>query len=885
MSKKTKKRHALTLVPNVPAQSKPTAQQAAEEGTRFTDLEATARGFIASGDWASLLELGRTPLTTVRETDRPAAKVLILRARVRGLFPDFAGPVHMVVGDQHTELASALELLAECFDTFYAEPEFDLYINTRRWTLTDSIAVFEQLSRACMVAPNLKWIRSLRVRAMRLLTLEDYRDEPLTEGEHTALSALPNVSAVLNDVYAVALDSLEGEEASLLLAALRVELEMVVAEPWDHDRVIASLARLPSPAAETLPPSNRLNSRTGPRDLLTPKGWAFFWELEHVGPEDLPDLLVRYRGGFGCDVCDGLYLVAATVERAPERDDETLSRAVALLMAHFDGAPDIFGESLTFGTSGGALEVFVGAVGLRRPSVSGLLLRLAEIAPATNPRGRELVSLSRICAAAENYDPLDADEPNGDENMPGLAWLCEQSISFQFAAAAAIQGVGGRMRLVLDALCRCLEQNVRIPHRAFLGDSTSGDLEASGALAILTELERLVPLRPSMDERTVYFWLSVIPWIFKGLSDLNGNIRSSALSLAREFSRDLIAAGETFRLAYLEQVAGDAEAALIYYLATLNASGKADSSVVKNCKLLWQGPKALANVQSLVDVLKEESLTSKRPEVVRDLLADAQACLVTLNRGAQFEQTAVNRWPSLSAPARKLLGVFATIQRYNGFKELGGYAGMAEDWAERHYNKLVETGMLLVSEKGFRVNPYIEPLLERESQHAVVGRIIRGQGTSAVKQVFNSQREFTIYQLMVQLCPNHLVFPNSSLQSFMSYERMKELVNDDDFGYYLRCSVDVLVVSSTTYLPMLAIEVDSVWHDTERQQKNDGKKDRLFAAAGVPFMRLRPVGSPSESAVRAQVAEHLDTMVRTLRSDLPGFEQTKSLLEDLSGTK
>ena len=117
----------------------------------------------------------------------------------------------------------------------------------------------------------------------------------------------------------------------------------------------------------------------------------------------------------------------------------------------------------------------------------------------------------------------------------------------------------------------------------------------------------------------------------------------------------------------------------------------------------------------------------------------------------------------------------------------------------------------------------------------------------------------------------------------MSYERMKELVSEDDFGYYLRASVDIVVVSSTTFLPMLAIEVDSVWHDTERQQKNDDKKDRLFAAAGVPFMRLRPVGSPSENTVRVQVAEHVDELVRSLRADLPGYDQTRGLLEDLSG--
>ena len=151
--------------------------------------------------------------------------------------------------------------------------------------------------------------------------------------------------------------------------------------------------------------------------------------------------------------------------------------------------------------------------------------------------------------------------------------------------------------------------------------------------------------------------------------------------------------------------------------------------------------------------------------------------------------------------------------------------------------------------------------------------------------MFNSQREFTIYQMLVQLCPNHLVFPNCSLQSVMSYERMKELVSEDDFGYYLRASVDIVVVSSTTYLPMLAIEVDSVWHDTERQQRNDDKKDRLFASAGIPFMRLRPVGSPSENTIRAQVAEHVDELVRSLRADLPGYDQARGLLEDLSGVR
>ena len=68
-------------------------------------------------------------------------------------------------------------------------------------------------------------------------------------------------------------------------------------------------------------------------------------------------------------------------------------------------------------------------------------------------------------------------------------------------------------------------------------------------------------------------------------------------------------------------------------------------------------------------------------------------------------------------------------------------------------------------------------------------------------------------------------------------------------------------------------------------RQEDNKKDQPFAAAGIQFMCLRPVGSPSENTIRAQVAEHVDELVRSLRADLPGYDQARGLLEDLSGVK
>ncbi len=366
------------------------------------------------------------------------------------------------------------------------------------------------------------------------------------------------------------------------------------------------------------------------------------------------------------------------------------------------------------------------------------------------------------------------------------------------------------------------------------------------------------------------------------VSGLGPDQRSEVLDITSMYADELVAADHAHHLAWLAHSAGRNYAAADWYTRILRGDGAHKAWAAKNLQGLLNKLTELADVEAAIDLLNEAEFADDQEPNRAALLSTAYSKRSALEQKEQYARTAVNRWPKLTQPARQILSVLDQIKSYRGFAELGSYAGMDAIWAERHYDKLVETGMVLVGPDGYTINPHIAPLLARENQHAVVGRIVRASGTTAVKQVFNSQREFTIYQVMVQLCPNHLVFPNCGLQSFMSYERMKELVVDDDFGYYLRASVDILVVSSTTYLPLLAIEVDSIWHDTERQKKNDGKKDRLFATAGVPFLRLQPVGNPSESVIRGQVAEHLDDLVRTLREDMPGYDQARALLTDLS---
>ena len=886
MSKKSKKKPQATIAVAAAADAmivEPDALPPPQ--VRLAEMQASARAHLDNKAWAEILALGRVPLTTFHEDDRKSAEVWLLRAKILGLYPPGVRSPYELAREVREEYEGALEQLAARVDALHTlQPEFDLYLDTLGWSIDDCAQALRRLSRACVELTNVEWIRKLRGRALRLLRALDGQDEEISAAEQQTLAALPDITLTLSEAYAAAeqggaLD----EEGRALVNVLRLDLDLMMADPWDYARVGDALLRLPSPSESALVALVKDASSGGAELRLTPRAWAFMWMLEHSPSAGFVDLLQCFPEPFACDACEGLRRVLCALSAAPADVDKHLSLVVQALMRFANQDAHRFGDQLTMTLGEEVREIYVGPAGLRMASVGDLLLRLYEHSPEDFPRRAELESLYRIFTASIQYSPLE-DEDHGDQDMPGLAWLCEQSISFQFAAAYAIQGVAGRMRLLLDAMRRTTSAGIPPSQNYYSGDLDGEDLDEPEAGPLLDALEQLAAVRGQMDEKTQRMWREVAGDIFDALSKLGDKVRAHLLPLAREFSDDLLEKGHAFRLAYLEQVVGDPDDALHYYLIDLDTAENVPEVGVKNAKLLWARSDDLDQVQQFVDKLQDVK-TSSRADVVQQLLTDAKARLASLNKRDQFERTAVSRWSSLTAPARKLLSVFASIKSYNGLAEVAEYAGMDLTWAGRHYDKLVELGMLLVTDKTFRINPHIAPLLERESQHAVIGRIVRAQGTSAVKQVFNSQREFTIYQLLVQLCPNHLVFPNCSLQSVMSYERMKELVSEDDFGYYLRASVDIVVVSSTIYLPMLAIEVDSVWHDTERQQRNDDKKDRLFASAGIPFMRLRPVGSPSENTIRAQVAEHVDELVRSLRADLPGYDQARGLLEGLSGVR
>lgn len=232
-------------------------------------------------------------------------------------------------------------------------------------------------------------------------------------------------------------------------------------------------------------------------------------------------------------------------------------------------------------------------------------------------------------------------------------------------------------------------------------------------------------------------------------------------------------------------------------------------------------------------------------------------------RQEDFLRTARDRWPKLDRYKRQLVAALTVVRSFDGWDDLARLTGQDSKYLPGHWRKLVEAGMIIEGEggKSFRLNPHIRDLADLERSHSLVAQIVRANPDVRFKPMFNSLSEYTIYRLLVTLFPNHLVCPNVAPLAIFSYDRMREVLSREEFDYFLKCLVDFVIVNTTTYFPILAFEVDSIWHDGNVQQARDEKKNRIFHVGGVNLIRLRAYGQPSEQAMRQQIGSKVQALL------------------------
>lgn len=237
-----------------------------------------------------------------------------------------------------------------------------------------------------------------------------------------------------------------------------------------------------------------------------------------------------------------------------------------------------------------------------------------------------------------------------------------------------------------------------------------------------------------------------------------------------------------------------------------------------------------------------------------------------VKRQEDFLKTARDRWPQIDYFKKKLLGALTIIEGgFDNWAHLARLTGIDEKYLPGHWRKLVDDAFIIEDATGYHLNEHVIDLIKQERSHAVTTTIVRADSTIAFKPVFNSKREYDIYHILIALFPNHFVLPNMSLQSIFQYDRMKEVLESTDFDYYMRSQVDFCITSTSNYLPIIAFEIDSSYHDDEKQVVRDQRKNRIFQKGGVNLLRLRPYGRPSEGGLRSEIVKVVRQFGKELR--------------------
>lgn len=92
------------------------------------------------------------------------------------------------------------------------------------------------------------------------------------------------------------------------------------------------------------------------------------------------------------------------------------------------------------------------------------------------------------------------------------------------------------------------------------------------------------------------------------------------------------------------------------------------------------------------------------------------------------------------------------------------------------------------------------------------------------RPIFYHESEINLYRVLLELFPQHFVFPNMDLKTIIEVEKIRDYISADYLDYLFKAHVDFAIIDTTSYLPILTFEKDSEYQDREPQKSNAIKK-------------------------------------------------------------
>lgn len=117
--------------------------------------------------------------------------------------------------------------------------------------------------------------------------------------------------------------------------------------------------------------------------------------------------------------------------------------------------------------------------------------------------------------------------------------------------------------------------------------------------------------------------------------------------------------------------------------------------------------------------------------------------------------------------------------------------------------------------------------------------------------------EVQFFKKLQLALPEYTVF--SQVQLSRIIEPSEEAGRDRQFWFNRVCrqSVDFVLIDQNMQTVLAAIELDDWTHESAARQKQDAKKDKALASAGIPIIRFHAEKMPSIEMLRFDVLDML----------------------------
>lgn len=117
--------------------------------------------------------------------------------------------------------------------------------------------------------------------------------------------------------------------------------------------------------------------------------------------------------------------------------------------------------------------------------------------------------------------------------------------------------------------------------------------------------------------------------------------------------------------------------------------------------------------------------------------------------------------------------------------------------------------------------------------------------------------EVQFFKKLQHALPEYTVF--SQVQLSRIIEPSEEAGRDRQFWFNRVCrqSVDFVLIDQNMQTVLAAIELDDWTHESAARQKQDAKKDKALASAGIPIIRFHAEKMPSIEMLRFDVLDML----------------------------